>query len=87
MTITLTDWQGTEYTTGSRIVYVRGDSRGNTWETGVVVDIILNPKWNPAGGYQWEPQYFVMWQPDKPRRYSKSTKPGKLSNLTKIMAI
>lgn len=85
--ITLKDWQGTEYSAGSRIVYVNGDSSGVSWRPGVVVDIVENPKYDPTHPY-YAPQYFVMWKADKGLPWSKGEpKVTKLSNLSKIMVL
>jgi hypothetical protein len=79
MSIVLKDWQGTEYTVGSRIVYVNGDSYGNRWRPGVVEDIVENPDYNGWG----RDQFFVMFRDDK----NPDGRPSKLSNLSKIMAL
>ena len=83
--VTLKDWRGTEYTVGSKIVYVNGTSYGNTWRTGVVTDIIENTKY--AGGRYGEPEYIIKWYPDTGTWGSTPPKAGRLSNLSKIMAL
>jgi len=84
----LKDWQGNEYGPGDRVFYVNGDSGGNHWRAGTVVDIVeTEPEQhhvNKYNGmkYKTSAKYMIYWQDDKP-----GTKVSKLTNLSKLMKL